>query len=600
MLSRLCVAGPGADIDSAYNSAHKQKLNTSGNAQAPISKLPAETMCRIFRFCAPSPENHNLAFSQVCTWWRELALCDPYLWRTPILCRPKLASMMLSRAKGVPLLVENEGDKRTKHGDVYLGTIETALRQSVASFRLAARISDLRKFMELLMNKSFRTLEHLHITRTVDFTSRSSSVNSYYLIFPTQVLQTLYLLDCAPDPSNSGQFSALVNLHIDLSGLHERKLNIDVMVRLLRGSPNLETLALRDALDSDTADFASEVPFAARPDRLPQLCLQRLQSLQLHDSLCSLLLVTSALDFPSLGELRINMNSANCAEDQTLPLLQRLIRKLAAHTPWSGDVRRISYDVADFVGGVAGLQVDFQDATDDTLAADIGATVAIARTSCFSATLTQIQSPSIWDVWPSFILGCFSLQQLHHVTVESIQGMHCRHIRAVLGLVPQTISEIELHGYAFLEFMRSISPAHSPPPFPQVKEVRIRNADFTTAYTMRNGELKETLTLRHLDLFASVLATWVDRRRLGLKVIFSGCAVLCPVRRVFAGMPGIEVEESYECVVSEFDLEDEDDEYDEYGENEDEDDEDEEDDGDEDEDDEDEDEDENDGGEGDE
>ncbi|KAI0812636.1 hypothetical protein BC629DRAFT_1474512 [Irpex lacteus] len=594
MTSPLCAtAGLGADTDSAYDSAYQQRLNTSRNAQAPISKLPAEMMCRIFRLCAPSLENINLALSQVCTRWRELALCDPYLWRTPILCRPKLASMMLSRAKSVPLLVESGGDRWTEHGDVHLGIVETALRQcAVTSLTLAARLLDLRASMELLTNKSSHTLEHLHITRTFEYHSPLDDRTESYLHIPTRALRTLHLVECVPYPSSP--FSALVSVHINLGGYQACKMNTNTLIQLLRGSPNLETLALLNTLTSIEA--SSEASFISRCDLPPQLSLLHLKTLELHDTLCCLLLATSAMDFPSLRVANVRMGDTDCAEDQIQPLLQLLVYKLTAYDPWSGGVERISYDVGNLSAGIIYLLVEFYGTTSQVH--DTGLSANAPRKGTFRACIFQHQSPLNWNAWPSLLLGCFSLQKLHHVSVESDQGRHLQHIRAVLELVPQTISEIEVHGYAYLELLGLWPCKDSLASFPNVKEIRIRNADLTMAHIKWFDALEEFVTFSNLDLLAEILARWAEQRKQRLKVVFSGCTVPYPARYVLTGRSGIEVEESDECVVRRFEFEDEEDEDGEDEVEEDEDEEDEEDDGeeeeDEDEDEDEEDEDEND------
>ncbi len=134
-------------------------------------------------------------------------------------------------------------------------------------------------------------------------------------------------------------------------------MNISTLIQLLCGSPNLEKLALINALTS--VDPSSEASFTAWCYLPPQLSLLRLQTLELYDNLCCLLLATSAMDFPSLSEADIYMVDTDCAENHIQPLLQQLICKLTAYDPWSGGVERISYDVGDLSAGILGLLVEF-------------------------------------------------------------------------------------------------------------------------------------------------------------------------------------------------------------------------------------------------
>lgn len=79
------------------------------NTLVPISRLPPEIFSQIFGECTPRRRLRDLemlAFSQVCRYWRNLALGNPFLWNEPVLLFPELTSMMLARAQGIPLVVD--------------------------------------------------------------------------------------------------------------------------------------------------------------------------------------------------------------------------------------------------------------------------------------------------------------------------------------------------------------------------------------------------------------------------------------------------------------------------------------------------------------
>ena len=87
------------------------RLRTYRNSLLPVSRLPTEIVLRVFSLCAPQGHDEygfshvNLAFSQVCSRWRDIALGNPGLWNNPIVTRPRLAQEMVKRALNVPLVL---------------------------------------------------------------------------------------------------------------------------------------------------------------------------------------------------------------------------------------------------------------------------------------------------------------------------------------------------------------------------------------------------------------------------------------------------------------------------------------------------------------
>ncbi|KAF7370560.1 F-box domain-containing protein [Mycena sanguinolenta] len=106
------------DIRRFESSQHRRKrLEASRlNTLAPISCLPPELLCRIFLFCAASPDGAGpcwLAVTHVTHHWREVALACPELWAN-IIFRPKLVPIMLARSKDAPLVIRVDLDSN-KH-----------------------------------------------------------------------------------------------------------------------------------------------------------------------------------------------------------------------------------------------------------------------------------------------------------------------------------------------------------------------------------------------------------------------------------------------------------------------------------------------------
>ncbi|ETW86352.1 hypothetical protein HETIRDRAFT_309161, partial [Heterobasidion irregulare TC 32-1] len=96
-------------------------MNRQRNSFARISCLPPEILSRIFSFLAVInvPTGYNFSpksvgqklgwirVSHVCSYWREVALKDPTLWRCiPFLLGSQWVAEALVRAKGAPLIID--------------------------------------------------------------------------------------------------------------------------------------------------------------------------------------------------------------------------------------------------------------------------------------------------------------------------------------------------------------------------------------------------------------------------------------------------------------------------------------------------------------
>jgi hypothetical protein len=87
---------------------------------APITRLPNEMLGAIFDIHVAwvYQKGHKdvvllLAYTQVCRWWRYVALSSPRLWRYINVCQPKLAILSLTRSqKSIPLSVVSSPGER--------------------------------------------------------------------------------------------------------------------------------------------------------------------------------------------------------------------------------------------------------------------------------------------------------------------------------------------------------------------------------------------------------------------------------------------------------------------------------------------------------
>ena len=89
-------------------------LKSRRNELSPISRLPTEILCNIFKLQVtlndwdiPRPDSWN-NFSQVSRHWRSLALSAPELWTDIILSCPRWTHEMLKRSKKAKLTIRSE------------------------------------------------------------------------------------------------------------------------------------------------------------------------------------------------------------------------------------------------------------------------------------------------------------------------------------------------------------------------------------------------------------------------------------------------------------------------------------------------------------
>ena len=84
-------------------------LKSRRNELSPISRLPTEILCNIFKFSLtdyPRPETWT-NFNQVSQHWRSSALSAPELWTNIILSYPRWTQEMLKRSKKAKLTLRS-------------------------------------------------------------------------------------------------------------------------------------------------------------------------------------------------------------------------------------------------------------------------------------------------------------------------------------------------------------------------------------------------------------------------------------------------------------------------------------------------------------
>lgn len=247
-----------------------------------------------------APQRHDplaLAFSQVCTQWRHLALEDPRLWTRPIVSRPRLAQEMLRRAKNLPLIVEcTIGSKEhyqfltnmiLQHGDTF------------RTFRYNGRLP-----YTLPLPKKLPLLEHLEVVGPGDRTNmfdcppdieapslRILKLNSYFPPLGTSLLSGLTTLEIINNSYDS-------RIRVELSDV----------IKMLHGNPHLTNLTLREVLRDDESvhDIGQQ----------GVVTLSQLTSLCIVDQIFTTIQLLSRLRMPALDGLGIQDTSEVTADSR--------------------------------------------------------------------------------------------------------------------------------------------------------------------------------------------------------------------------------------------------------------------------------------------
>lgn len=149
-------------------SIHLRNLKERRNPLVPAFRLPAEIVTRIFRFLTAGTffvdtARTCLSFSQVCRFWRKLALGYSALWTSPLFERPQIALEMVRRSKKKPLTVAADFGHVLMHASLQ-NLLQGSFR--IKSLRLLVNPELLETLCDYIHNLK-NTLTHVELKRKI-------------------------------------------------------------------------------------------------------------------------------------------------------------------------------------------------------------------------------------------------------------------------------------------------------------------------------------------------------------------------------------------------------------------------------------------------
>ena len=250
--------------------------------------LPGELLLNIFRWCPEQRKTINdpcYAFSQVCHWWRVVAISEKTLWTTPDLLRPNLAIEMFNRSAPLPL--------RIYLPDVFASSaiklsIPPDFHKRISS--ITASYSRVQSFdhesdqpegilHQFLGQKSLPLLHTLTLKSGDDMSSDLLDT-----VYGTPLLRSVTFENCLPYWS-AGFMTNLTSLTIVLKQKHlYRNLGYPIFEQIasvLKRNPNLVRLELKDVMSSG----GRAKLIAPNPGSTAHIELARLERLKLADNI---------------------------------------------------------------------------------------------------------------------------------------------------------------------------------------------------------------------------------------------------------------------------------------------------------------------------
>lgn len=255
-------------------------LKRRRNAVIAVSRLPADLFHRIFLFVRQGDGNVRsmgdgwIAVSQVCHYWRNLALSYPLLWNQIHMSYPQWASEMLQRSQSVPLIV---------HADLGIKlTSSLNFRHLISALSHITRIREVHvvlrpgnyhiatKIASTMITMSAPILESLSLSV---IENKSTPVTP-----PTflggQILPSLRQLKLVE--VELAQPIVCPHLkQLEIQHNHYRKpYTMDDLITFLQQTPLLTDLVLRNVLQFEGGE---KEQYTGRPAELPHLLTFRLQ-----------------------------------------------------------------------------------------------------------------------------------------------------------------------------------------------------------------------------------------------------------------------------------------------------------------------------------
>jgi len=268
------------------------RLRSALNRTRPVNKLPPEVLTRCFSHLTPcfsltmgSSENQNewIRVTHVCKHWMAVATGFSGLWDRVEFTRPEILRMYFewSRSRQLEVCLQHVGPRFSQmvQPEAFSDVMFSWLRH------VGSRVHSLLIHKDRLSRRhgcwvpagSLPNLETLSITSNVGWENGSDDKPGAELmaLFEDGVppLLKLFIPECTPWPNNNFKNLKLLCLY-NQSGL---ELELPELLQMLRGSPKIEELYLRQHESSDWLEVPPSV------DLGPTFQARSLKKLRLHN-----------------------------------------------------------------------------------------------------------------------------------------------------------------------------------------------------------------------------------------------------------------------------------------------------------------------------
>lgn len=278
---------------------YKRMLREHRNALIPAARFPQEVLSCVFRELVLSLSwagacRSNLAFSQVCRRWRAVALEDPRLWTTPASSCPELGKAMITRSKGLPLIINvqcySQRSKVFKWGEAALANLERIQRLNIVASRGVAK-----KLAETLTG-ALPVLEDLNVIATTACHLRPSELERS----ETPLLRRVCLTRCTL-PVHSKCLRSLTTLQISLFATENvRFAGIADIVEVVKNNPAIERLVLKNITNLELSQ--GHVKVVGSPEKT---ILKSLKFFVLEEGAATMCAMLSSFAAPNLEHLHL-------------------------------------------------------------------------------------------------------------------------------------------------------------------------------------------------------------------------------------------------------------------------------------------------------
>ncbi|KAI0040298.1 hypothetical protein FA95DRAFT_900403 [Auriscalpium vulgare] len=305
---------------------HLRSLRQLRNStQSPASCLPVEVLAHVFSFLrvshfkphrSPNFPPAWVAVTHVCSRWREVALSFPALWSNIVVYNPDWLEATLARSKATPLSLMMYLDRPGL--PVHPWVESDAYRHIQRVKDLVLRGTGVNDYVRPLIGKRAPLLETLELWE--DTHEEIHLVRKGLFEGETPKLRTLKLRRCRFLWTSTLFKANLTHLEVHKM-LDEYRPTTSVLVNLLEGLPNLQTLALCHCLPTvgkvSTQSIKSSVQTKATLPWLTSLALSSECAPELFNIISHLSVPTDAafrLVCDSIDEERVTFTSAPLVE----------------------------------------------------------------------------------------------------------------------------------------------------------------------------------------------------------------------------------------------------------------------------------------------